>query len=176
MHLIRMPVRKAKHLVLIISVGVVLWLSATVLYKHLHKQYGNNLSPFGCYRDVLMNALFSFPADLPTSLVANSSSRANRKPLEFLMKEQIQRKSLIDSVCRLADEDVSGDLKETETLDHIIVDDEHKLLYCYVPKVREIGLVPCVDGNECNDSVCRLSLIIAGGLHQLETDFDGSDG
>jgi len=55
-----------------------------------------------------------------------------------LENEQVDRKSLTKRACQLSENNLDLDHvieNNKELLDHIIVDDEHQLLYCYIPKV-----------------------------------------
>lgn len=73
-----------------------------------------------------------------SSLVTGASFYIPVKPFEMLENEQADRKRLTKQACQLSENNL--DLEHViennkELLDHIIVDDEHQLLYCYVPKV-----------------------------------------
>ena len=59
------------------------------------------------------------------------------KSIDVLDMEQTERKKLAKEVCKLSQKNPNLDsvIKDRVLLDHIIVDDEHRLLYCYVPKV-----------------------------------------
>ncbi len=59
------------------------------------------------------------------------------KSINVLDMEQSERKKLAKEVCKLSQKNPNLDsvIKDRVLLDHIIVDDEHRLLYCYVPKV-----------------------------------------
>lgn len=59
------------------------------------------------------------------------------KSITILEMEQTQRKKLAKEVCTLSQKNQNLDavIKDRVLLDHIIVDEKHRLLYCYVPKV-----------------------------------------
>lgn len=57
------------------------------------------------------------------------------KKLQLTEQEQIRRKTHINKLCNQLGYNVSINNISTVLLDHLIVDDDHKLIYCYVPKV-----------------------------------------
>lgn len=74
------------------------------------------------------------------SLQANAGADIKylpEKSINVLDMEQSERKKLAKEVCKLSQKNPNLDsvIKDRVLLDHIIVDDEHRLLYCYVPKV-----------------------------------------
>lgn len=73
----------------------------------------------------------SFPAN------AGTEKYLPEKSITTLETEQTQRKKLAKEVCTLSQKKPNLDsvIKDRVLLDHIIVDEEHRLLYCYVPKV-----------------------------------------
>lgn len=69
----------------------------------------------------------------------NNNVKIDKQSLELTQTINIQRQELMQRQCELMDGNklTVDDLSELQ-MDHMIVDKEHKLLYCYVPKV---GLV-----------------------------------
>ncbi|XP_077986370.1 carbohydrate sulfotransferase 11-like [Glandiceps talaboti] len=53
----------------------------------------------------------------------------------YLEEEQRKRRSLIYKQCEKYQVQATLDRISSRTLDHLLVDDTHKLIYCYVPKV-----------------------------------------
>lgn len=66
----------------------------------------------------------------------NNNVKIDKQSLELTQTINIQRQELMQRQCELMDGNQStvDDLSELQ-MDHMIVDKEHKLLYCYVPKV-----------------------------------------
>ncbi|XP_059469273.1 carbohydrate sulfotransferase 11 isoform X2 [Neocloeon triangulifer] len=60
-------------------------------------------------------------------------------PEQYVLSRMVdvQRKNHLRNQCRLMNysDDLDSVLKDQEFLSHVIVDKEHKMLYCYVPKV-----------------------------------------
>jgi len=67
----------------------------------------------------------------------NNNVKITKHSLELTQTINIQRQELMQRQCDLmeANKQSIEDLTELQ-MDHMIVDKEHKLLYCYVPKVR----------------------------------------
>ncbi|XP_062142109.1 carbohydrate sulfotransferase 11 [Drosophila sulfurigaster albostrigata] len=66
----------------------------------------------------------------------NNNVKINKHSLELTQTINIQRQELMQRQCDLMEANTQSieDLTELQ-MDHMIVDKEHKLLYCYVPKV-----------------------------------------
>lgn len=66
----------------------------------------------------------------------NNNVKIDKQSLELTQTINIQRQELMQRQCDLMDGNklTLDDLSELQ-MDHMIVDKEHKLLYCYVPKV-----------------------------------------
>ncbi|ALC39795.1 CG31743 [Drosophila busckii] len=66
----------------------------------------------------------------------NNNVQITKRSLELTQTINIQRQDLMQRQCKLLGEheQTVEDLSELQ-MDHMIVDKEHKLLYCYVPKV-----------------------------------------
>ena len=85
---------------------------------------------------------FSFHV-LETKPDANGSSTAAEEPsVEYAAQNLlldtltfIQRKEHMNEMCRTYADLHKNGFDSTKDLDHILVDEKHKLLYCYVPKV-----------------------------------------
>lgn len=56
--------------------------------------------------------------------------------LELTQSLNLGRQELIQEACARFPPNYSLEELQPDHLEHILVDDEHKLLYCYVPKVR----------------------------------------
>lgn len=65
----------------------------------------------------------------------NEVSEQNEHSLELTQSLNLARQELIQETCRRYPPKKSLDELPMIQLEHILVDDEHKLLYCYVPKV-----------------------------------------
>lgn len=66
----------------------------------------------------------------------NDNESASEHSLELTQSLNLARQELIQETCgRLSMKGGLDDLLPSQ-LEHILVDDDHKLLYCYVPKVR----------------------------------------
>lgn len=72
----------------------------------------------------------------------NNNVKITKHSLELTQTINIQRQEFMQRQCDLLDADMQtlDDLTELQ-MDHMIVDKEHKLLYCYVPKVLAIKLL-----------------------------------
>lgn len=66
----------------------------------------------------------------------NNNVKITKHSLELTQTINIQRQEFMQRQCELleANRQTVDDLTELQ-MDHMIVDKEHKLLYCYVPKV-----------------------------------------
>lgn len=65
----------------------------------------------------------------------NEVSEQTEHSLELTQSLNLARQELIQETCRRYPPKKSLDEIPVSQLEHILVDDEHKLLYCYVPKV-----------------------------------------
>ncbi|XP_017854242.2 carbohydrate sulfotransferase 13 [Drosophila busckii] len=89
---------------------------------------------------VLCLLLLNFGMWLTTAAVFeegnNNNVQITKRSLELTQTINIQRQDLMQRQCKLLGEheQTVEDLSELQ-MDHMIVDKEHKLLYCYVPKV-----------------------------------------
>ena len=52
------------------------------------------------------------------------------------MEEQIHRKEHLTNACSSEDLNVTREFNEQISFTNFLVDTKHKLLYCYIPKVR----------------------------------------
>lgn len=62
----------------------------------------------------------------------------NEHSLELTQSLNLARQELIQEACRRFSRNYKLDDLQPDQLRHILVDDERKLLYCYVPKVCAI--------------------------------------
>jgi len=86
--------------------------------------------------------LVAFSMDKKPYTPTNSSSQTLKpyvpeKSFEILEAEQVKRKQMVRNACNLSQSSIEfrTAIGNKDMLDHIIVDDDHKLLYCYIPKV-----------------------------------------
>lgn len=68
-------------------------------------------------------------------LVLGDGSDAIDNSLELAQSLNLERQQHIEEICKQNPPSFGLDDLTPQQLDHIILDDEHKLLYCYVPKV-----------------------------------------
>ncbi|KMY90624.1 carbohydrate sulfotransferase 13 [Drosophila simulans] len=80
--------------------------------------------------------LGNFSTGLPFEDGNNNNVKITRRSLELTQTINIQRQEFMQRQCELLGDHTQTleDLSELQ-MDHMIVDKEHKLLYCYVPKV-----------------------------------------
>lgn len=80
--------------------------------------------------------LGNFSTGLPFGDGNNNNVKITRRSLELTQTINIQRQEFMQRQCELLGDHTQTleDLSELQ-MDHMIVDKEHKLLYCYVPKV-----------------------------------------
>lgn len=64
-----------------------------------------------------------------------SDNEVNEHSLELTQSLNLARQELIQETCRRMPPKVGLDEMPPNQLEHILVDDNRKLLYCYVPKV-----------------------------------------
>ena len=57
------------------------------------------------------------------------------------LQEQNRRKEYLKKACDSKDLNVTRQFNEKIYLDNFIVDERHKLLYCYIPKVKTNDIV-----------------------------------
>ncbi|XP_020809204.1 carbohydrate sulfotransferase 13 [Drosophila serrata] len=84
----------------------------------------------------LLATLTTVVDGLPFEDGNNNNVKITRRSLELTQTINIQRQEYMQRQCELLGENTQTleDLSELQ-MDHMIVDKEHKLLYCYVPKV-----------------------------------------
>lgn len=66
----------------------------------------------------------------------NSEETPTEHSLELTQSSNLARQELVQETCSRLSLTWSLDDLPPSLLEHILVDDDHKLLYCYVPKVR----------------------------------------
>lgn len=64
--------------------------------------------------------------------------------LELTQSLNLARQELIAEKCRRSPPRYTLEDLSPSQLEHILIDEEHKLLYCYVPKVSSSRLTACV--------------------------------
>lgn len=69
---------------------------------------------------------------------SNQNVRVSRHGFELIQANNLQRQELMQSVCEqyIDLKDQSVDNIPSDKMDHLLIDEKHKFLYCYVPKVR----------------------------------------
>lgn len=127
----------------------------------------------------------SFPSDVPTTASSKTlvlednggTVEEERKEQEEDVVEQEARKKRIADVCSgNVNVEFPGRTRTFEQipnreLDHLIVDDTHHIIYCYVPKVtlsRLVGFVKTGAVYLDVSSFCSFSPRLSGSMHQLE--------
>ncbi|KAH8324312.1 hypothetical protein KR074_004698 [Drosophila pseudoananassae] len=85
---------------------------------------------------VWLSLLITLSAGLPFEDGNNNNVKITRQSLELTQTINIQRQEFMQRECELLGQhhQTMNDLTDLQ-MDHMIVDKEHKLLYCYVPKV-----------------------------------------
>ncbi|EDV30961.2 uncharacterized protein Dana_GF14777 [Drosophila ananassae] len=83
-----------------------------------------------------ISLLITLSAGLPFEDGNNNNVKITRQSLELTQTINIQRQEFMQRECELLGQhhQTVNDLTDLQ-MDHMIVDKEHKLLYCYVPKV-----------------------------------------
>ena len=78
---------------------------------------------------------------------------SNCKNYEFrlIQSTNFQRQELLQQMCDKAGDKYAGDTNDIHSLadrdvEHLLIDRQHKFLYCYVPKVILIGMEVVLDG------------------------------
>ncbi|KAG4068328.1 hypothetical protein HA402_007848 [Bradysia odoriphaga] len=71
------------------------------------------------------------------SFESSQNVHVNRHGFELIQANNLQRQELMQSVCEqyFEPKDQSVDNVPSEKMDHLLIDEKHKFLYCYVPKV-----------------------------------------
>lgn len=65
--------------------------------------------------------------------------------IELTQSSNLQRQELLQQVCeRLGSTNKTWTQLKADQMDHLLVDKGHKLLYCYVPKVRQQLFLPYI--------------------------------
>lgn len=64
-----------------------------------------------------------------------SDEEANEHSLELTQSSNLARQELIQETCRRYPPNHSLEDLPANQLEHILINEKHKLLYCYVPKV-----------------------------------------
>lgn len=87
------------------------------------------------------------PLSFGWSFESSQNLHVNRHGFELIQANNLQRQELMQSVCDQYFEpnDQLVDSIPNEKMDHLLIDEKHKFLYCYVPKVSDLFF--CVNVN-----------------------------
>lgn len=68
---------------------------------------------------------------------SNQNVHVNRHGFELIQANNLQRQELMQSVCEqyFHPNDQLVDNVPADKMEHLLIDEKHKFLYCYVPKV-----------------------------------------
>ncbi len=71
---------------------------------------------------------------------SNQNVHVSRHGFELIQANNLQRQELMQSICEqyFDSSDQLVDNIPADKMDHLLIDEKHKFLYCYVPKVSFI--------------------------------------
>lgn len=74
---------------------------------------------------------------------SNQNVHVNRHGFELIQANNLQRQELMQSVCEqyFDPNDQLVDNVPADKMEHLLIDEKHKFLYCYVPKVSLFFLI-----------------------------------